>query len=172
MKNFEDFFKNKTTYDKISSKLYWSKKDNSSVYTYLGETNSGGWMTKLEEFLLNHDRVELSQKEIDSIDKALSGHYPEEEWLRGSGRGFETRHVSYPPLESVVNSRFGACWFLKREIGRWGEDKGWDMCVQKFTDDWFVVNIGDGAGRFNYWFFCDEFNGLLELIKDKFINIE
>ena len=34
----------------------------------------------------------------------------------------------------------------------------------------FLIHIGDGAGRFSYWFICDEIDGLLELIKDKIIN--
>jgi len=35
-----------------------------------------------------------------------------------------------------------------------------------FSDEWYLVNIGDGCAHFNYWFICDQFKGLEELIKD------
>jgi hypothetical protein len=171
MKDFDQFFKNliepdKTLYDRIFSKLYRSKSEKSDVYRYIGEANGGELATNIENLFLNQDSVDLSKSDIQKIDSTLGDLVSDQ----AGRRGFEGKAVIYPKLTNSVNSRFDHCWFLKTDKDRWGNDSGWDICVQKFTDDWYIVNIGDGAGRFSYWFICDEIDGLLELIKDKIIN--
>lgn len=174
-KDFDKFFnelinKKETYPEVIFSRLYRGRKEKSNQhYRYIGESNSGEWVTNLENLFNNQTTVDLSENDIQKIESTLDGYLATEEARSGKGRGFGGHSVVYPKLTKPVNSRFNHCWFLKTEKDKWGCDSGWDMCVQKFTDDWFVVNIGDGEGRFTYWFICDEIEGLLVLIKDKLI---
>jgi hypothetical protein len=46
----------------------------------------------------------------------------------------------------------------------------WDICIQMFNDEWYLVNIGDGSGHYNYWYICDQFDGLKKLIEEKILN--
>lgn len=172
MENFEQFFKNivskeKTLYDLIFSKLYQSKSDKSDIYRYLGDSYEGEWFKNIDNLFSNQNSSDLSKSDIKKIEDTLGDLISDQ----AGRRGFNGKVVVYPKLTSAVNSRFGHCWFLKSSKDGFGNDSGWDMCVQKFTDDWYLVNIGDGSGRFSYWFITDEIYGLIKLIEDKFINI-
>ena len=165
-KDFDKFFrKDKTLPELMFSALYRSSrtKNEAEDYRYLGESNSGEWVRNVEELFSNHTTVDLSKDDIKKIDIKLLDYLSDE----GGRRGFEGKAVLYPKLKSAVNSRFDHCWFLQTSKDRWGMDAGWDICIQKFTDDWFLVNFGDGHGRVNYWFICDEIEGVLHLLQDK-----
>jgi len=74
----------------------------------------------------------------------------------------------YPDIKNVVNSRFGYCWYLDKLVDiSFGRGNSWDICIQIFEDEWYLVNIGSGDGSFNYWYLCDQFEGLEQLVKDK-----
>ena len=83
-----------------------------------------------------------------------------------TGRGEdENNPVEYPPLTKAVNSRFGHCWFLgeldKRDNGKFSTlsvPLNWDICIQYFEDEYFLVNIGSGNAWYNYWYWCDQFH--------------
>ena len=175
-KDFDKFFnelinKKETYPERIFGRLYQSRKEESDYYRYLGESNSGEWVTNLENLFKNQTTVDLSKDDVQKIESTLDGYLATQEARSGKGRGFGGHAVVYPKLTQPVNSRFDHCWFLKTDKDRWGHDSGWDICVQKFTDDWFVVIIGDGRGSFTYWFICDEIEGLLKLIQDKLIYV-
>ena len=125
----------------------------------MGDTNGGEWHLNLEILLENSKIIDLSKKDIDLIESTLDGCIENSEHL-GAGS-----FVRYPQLKVVQNSRFDYCWFLTRS-----NNPGWDMCVQSFDDEWYIINIGDGRGRHSYWYKCDTIEGVINLIKDKFIS--
>lgn len=164
--NFYNLINHKSLPDRMFSVLYHSCRNKSDYYRYLGESNRGEWVTNLEELFKNQTPVDLSNDDIKKIDIKLIDYLSDE----GGRRGFEGKAVVYPKLRNIQNSRFDHCWFLQTHKDRWGKDSGWDICVQKFTDDWYLVNFGDSKGRFDFWFICDEIEGVLKLIEDKVIN--
>ncbi len=129
------------------------------LYKYLGKTNTPIWSNNLQE-ILDIKRIitnypyttnEINREDIKKIDRLLS-IFP------------KRNHVIYPDIKDARNSRFGNCWFLRNKSVFFGG--GWDICVQLFEDDWYLVKCGDDSGDF--WYLCDEIEGLEKLIKDKF----
>ena len=131
--------------DSILSKLLSSTS--SDWYRFLGPTNGGEWMDNLTNIL--YKKTIKTDELISDIDDILSP-YNKDEKLR-------TNPVEYPELKNPVNSRFSNCWFL---------DIGWDICVQFYEDEWILVSIGDGQGRFNFWYLCDQIDGFEKLVDD------
>lgn len=143
----------------------------SEWYKYLGKTNTGEW--KLEDFLKNRNPEKMTDLMISRISQILSPFT----------KGIKNNPVKFKPIKSAVNSRFGHCWFLDNEssFSKKIEDEyddpvflhryfsnEWDICIQPFDDEWFLINMGDGRGYFNYWYVCDTLDGFEHFIKDMF----
>ncbi len=137
-------------------------RDKTDMYTYLGDTNSGEWYGNLENILKDKKYSIMLQSDIEDISKMFKRK-------RGRSKD-EDNPVIYPKLKRVQNSRFGHCWFLGKEDGNhYMTVMSWDICIQYYDDEWYLVNIGSGDGSFNYWYICDQFHGLEQLIKDKLL---
>ena len=123
----------------------------SEFYYYLGKTNSGEWRDNLSS-ILQRKIIRMKLSDIHQISSLL-----------------DYKNIAqYNDIVEVVNSRFSYCWFLNKcTDGIFRHRHYWDMCIQMFDDEWFLVNIGSGDGSCNYWYMCDQFDGLKQLIKDK-----
>lgn len=140
----------------------------SSVYRYLGKPNLPIWSNNLRDILETKSIIRIKYEDMKTndhiikIDKMLKPFY--------GGRKYRNNNpVMYPDIKDVVNSRFGYCWYLdklEQDEQGYGGNK-WDICIQIFEDEWYLVNIGSGQGYFNYWYLCDQFEGLEQLVKDK-----
>jgi hypothetical protein len=145
-------------------------RDPPDDYRYLGERNSAEWRIKLQHILDNYKRQEFLQCDINDLNELFN-----KELNRSHGRTLdEDNPVVYSPLTKVQNSRFDHCWFLGSidddSDSSWHVTKlDWDICIQYFEDEYFLVNIGSGNAWYNYWYWCDQFHGLEKLIKDKLL---
>lgn len=142
-----------TNYNNVSKKLYFSHENKSDWYNYLGESNSNEWKNNIKHLFYTYEYEPLSPDDIDKIKNAL-------------GSDFKS-HIMYPTLRQSTNSRFGCCWFSKKLIDNWGRESGFDMCIQRYSHEWYLVSINDQSSR-NYWFKCDTIEGVINLINDKF----
>jgi hypothetical protein len=134
----------------IYSALYNNNKDN-EYWKYLGKANSPKWSHRLDEIITNKRIKPMTSDIKHSISKMLN---------------FKKKIVEYPPLKNVQNSRFSCCWFLDKSDITFGRTVNWDICIQYYEDEWFLVNIGSD-GTDNFWYLCDGSEGLGKLISDK-----
>ena len=136
-------------------------RDSSELYKFLGETNSGTWLSSLTYIIKNKTPIDMSEDDINHITGLFN--------KKTARTDDESNPIQYPCLKSAVNSRFSYCWF----VGKIDKDSGffsplnWDICIQPFEDEWYLVNIGSGNAWYNYWYICDTREGLDELIKYK-----
>jgi len=140
--------------------------DGSTLYRYLGKPNLPIWSNNLRDILENKSIIKIKYEDMKTndhiikIDKLLKPFY--------GGSSYRNNPVMYPDIKNVVNSRFGYCWYLDKLVDiSFGRGNSWDICIQIFEDEWYLVNIGSGDGSFNYWYLCDQFEGLEQLVKDK-----
>ena len=136
---------NESTYGKLMN------NKEGDFYYYLGDTNSDKWSSELSDILESKEILKMKREDIRRISKLLD--YKD--------------IAQYPNINNVVNSRFGHCWFLNLFEKYISGDAYWDICIQMFHDEWYLVNIGDDNGSYNYWYMCDQFDGLKKLIEDK-----
>jgi len=133
----------------------FNESSSQRLYKYLGETNSPIWANNLRDILDN--KIIISNKPYlsNNIDKK---HLLEIDNL------FSTfglnKHVLYEDIKDVTNSRFGNCWFFYSDINRMKKNAPeFDICVQTFEDEWYLVNVGWKFDN-NNWYLCDQFAGL------------
>ena len=138
---------------KYISNLYL--KRSSDLYEYIGDRNTSKWSDNIQHLLDNHKIIDMSNNDIKLINNSL-------------GDLIKSNTV-YPNIKGPLNTRFGRCWFLNQESEN---ESAWDICVQTFDDDWFLVNIGSDQGWYNYYFICDQIDGVLKLIEDNFKNLD
>ena len=165
-----DFEKKKNTYvSKVSSLLYSSKEDKNEYWEYLGERNGGG--KNIDELLNNQTYRVMEDSELLKISEWLNPVLSVKKHKKGWNTNTDSYQywAKYPTLKSVQNSRFENCWFMKEDKDWLGIEYGWDMCVQAFSDEWYLVNVGDGRGTYNYWYRVDTLEGLHKFIMKNFI---
>lgn len=128
-----------------------------SYYKYLGETNSPTWSSNLREILHSKSIItnypysnDITNDNIKKINDLISSF-------------MECKYAIYDDIKNVINSRFGNCWYLKNKISGYN----WDICLQSFRDDWYLVRFGSGDGSWSFWYLCDQFEGLKQLIENK-----
>ena len=171
-KRVEDWMNRKKDYPElIFGKLYLNKNKKSEWWEYIGDSNSPEWSKNGQILFNNQSYRPMEDNELEQIS----------DWLRpvlsplAHDKGMNPitkRHqdwVCYPTKRDVSNSRFENCWFLMRGKDRWGFESGWDMCVQGFSDEWYLINVGSGDGRHSYWFRVDTLEGLHNFIDENFI---
>jgi hypothetical protein len=132
----------------------FNESSSQRLYKYLGEPNSPIWANNIRDILDN--KIIISNKPYlsNNIDKK---HLLEIDNL------FSTfglnKHVLYEDIKDVTNSRFGNCWFFYSDINRMKKNAPeFDICVQTFEDEWYLVNVN---WKFtNNWYLCDQFDGL------------
>jgi len=154
----------------VSGRLSNLKREKSDWWEYLGERNGVEWSENIDRLLYIHSYRPMDEKEKLQISEWLRPVLSDSESDKGRNPNTNSLEdwVCYNPLKSVQNSRFENCWFTKKSKDSWGFEYGWDMCVQGFSDEWYLVNIGDGRGGFNYWFRVDSLEGIHNLIKEVF----
>lgn len=153
--------------ESVLGNLLNHKQDDVKYYTYLGETGSDIWFSNLSKILSREDSISMTQDDRDYLNDLFQ---------RKHGRNKEENNpVQYPPLTKVQNSRFSYCWFLgqidkEESTQSVFRRHSWDICIQFYSEDYFLVNIGSGNGYHNYWYWCDRMDGLEKLIKDKLLS--
>jgi len=154
----------------VFSRLFTLRSKKSDWWEYLGERNGVEWSENIDRLLSIHSYRPMDEKEKLQISEWLRPVLSDSESAKGRNPNTNSLEdwVCYNPLKSVQNSRFENCWFTKKSKDSWGFEYAWDMCVQGFSDEWYLVNIGDGRGSFNYWFRVDTFEGLHNLIEKVF----
>jgi hypothetical protein len=156
VKGFEEFM-NKFSSIKIDILSNMSNNNYSNEYwKYLGDRNTGIWSRNLDEIITSKVYIKMPNDIKKSISKIIVSNI--------------LNITEYPVLKQVQNSRFSNCWFFKRSDQSFFGPTNWDMCVQLYEDEWFLVNIGSGDGNFNFWYLCDGLDGLKKLIEDKKLN--
>lgn len=151
VKGFDDFMSNVNNM-KLDILSAMSNNNYSNEYwKYLGDCNTGIWSRNLDEIITNKVCVKMSNEIKKDISKIIVSN------IRSI--------TEYPVLKNVQNSRFSNCWFFKRSDQSFTGQTNWDMCVQCYEDEWFLVNIG--SNDFNFWYLCDGLDGLKKLIYDK-----
>ena len=146
----------------------------SEWWEYLGERNSAEWSKNISDLLNNQTYRPLDEKERLQISEWLKPVLSDEKSAKGWNPITKTYQdwVQYPTLTTVQNSRFEDCWFTKKsEDGEFKMGYGWDICIQGFSDEWYLVNVGDGRGYINHWFRIDTFEGLEKFIKSVFLEV-
>lgn len=168
-KMFDD--REKSYVSKVSSLLYSTTKDGNEYWKYLGERNGGEWGKNIDELLNNQTYRVMEDSELLKISEWLKPVLSVEEHKRGWNPNTYSYQdwAQYPTLKSVQNSRFENCWFMKQDKDWTGIEYGWDMCVQAFSDEWYLINVGDGRGYKNYWYRVDTLEGLHKFIMKNFI---
>ncbi len=161
----------KSYVEKVSSALYNTKRDKNEYWEYLGERNGGEWSKNLSDLLNNQTYRVMEDSELIKISEWLNPVLRGGEVSRGWNPTTESYQdwVQYPTLKSVQNSRFENCWFMKKGKDWMEHEYGWDMCVQAFSDEWYLVNVGDGRGYNDYWYRVDTSEGLHKFIMKNFI---
>jgi hypothetical protein len=152
--------------ESVSSKLHQSR--DTKWYRRLGEANSYIWKYNLSQ-ILTKDPNYLPEEDIINLNLLGLGIGSERKSLDPDLSDFENP-VEYPLLDKIRNSRFGNCWFLGNLDGETyftGAGKvEWDICIQYYLDETYLVYIGDNVGYSFYWYECDTYYGLERLIKD------
>jgi hypothetical protein len=158
--------------DKVGSDLY-NHKD-SDYWEYLGEPNGGEWSINLSDLLDKVTYRPMDESEKIKISELLLEHLSKEK----SGKVWNPKTKSYedwvvyPTLTEVRNFRFENCWFLQKDKDWSKMEFGWNIFIQGFDDEWYLVNVGDGRGYYNYWFRVDTFKGLIKFIQNYFIDVK
>lgn len=171
--DFDDFLNRKPNYvELVSQALYNSKSNKSEYWEYLGERNGGLWGKNISELLNNQTYRPMDDSELLKISEWLKPVLSNERSAKGWNRITKSYQdwVQYPTLSKVQNSRFENCWFMKRSKDYFGMEYGWDMCVQAFSDEWYLINVGDGRGYRDYWYRVDTLEGLHMFIMKNFID--
>jgi len=165
--DIDKFINRKESYpEEVGSVLYSSISEKSEWWNYLGTTNGAQWSRGVNDLLENQIYRQMSEDELITITKCL------EPVLRIRPLSFinTNKYVdTYPSLKSVQNSKFENCWFMVEGVDHWGFTYGWDMCVQGFSDEWYLVSVGDGRGYVDYWYRVDTLEGLHNFINRMFI---
>ena len=172
-KEIDDYLNRKRDYpDLISTALYLGKDKKSEWWDYMGERNGVEWSKNIQELFTNQSYRPMGDNELKQISgwlsPVLSPLSHNKGWNPITKRG-DQDWVCYPTKKDVSNSRFENCWFLLKGKDMWGHESGWDMCVQGFTDEWYLINVGDGSGHYSYWFRVDTLEGLHNFINEHFI---
>lgn len=146
----------------VSTKLYQSK--DTKWYRKLGEVNSDIWKYNLSQIITKNPNY-LPEEDIINLNRLGLGISSE----RKSGI---KNPIEYPLLDKIQNSRFGNCWLLG-ELGenymhgiKWKGSRKWDISIQYYIDETYLVYIGDDTGYTFYWYECDTYYGLERLIRD------
>jgi len=168
--DIDKLFNNRSYSDDVSGRLFNLKREKSDWWQYLDERNGGEWSKNVSDLLNNQSYRPLDEKEKLQISEWLRPVLSDSQTAKGwnpTTNSYED-WVCYRTLKSVQNSRFENCWFTKKSKDAFGTEYSWDMCVQGFSDEWYLVNIGDGMGYFDYWFRVDTFEGLHNLVDKVF----
>ena len=172
--DLDAYLKRERSYsEKVSGRLYNLVRSKSEWWEYLGERNGGEWGRNISDLLDKQTYRPLEEKEKLQISEWLKPVLSNEKTAKGWNPTTKTYQdwVQYSTLKSVQNSRFEDCWFTKKSAGMFGEEYGWDICIQGFSDEWYLVNVGDGRGYVNHWFRIDTFEGLEKFIKSVFLEV-